>query len=84
MTDFEAHHRVPQNPHNPHAWLIGEPAIGDAVILMGSQIGHNSVVGAGAVVCEGTIAPSFSSLVGVPARIIPDGTRHYAALGTEA
>jgi acetyltransferase-like isoleucine patch superfamily enzyme len=56
----------------------------NAVILMGSQIGHHSVVGAGAVVREGTIAAPFSALVGVPARIIPDGARHYAALGTEA
>ncbi len=53
-----------------------------AVILMGSTIGHHSVVGAGAVVLEGTVAPPFSALVGVPARLIPDGARRFAEFGT--
>lgn len=49
-----------------------------AVILMGSDIGDYCVVGAGAVVREGTIAPPYSVLVGVPARVIPDGARRFS------
>lgn len=49
----------------------------NAVILMGADIGDHSVVGAGAVVKEGTVAPPYSVLVGVPARVIPDAARGY-------
>lgn len=139
--DFERLHHLPANPYNPHAWILGDPEIGDdvwigaftvidgsggltighgcdisagaqiythstveravsdrarpirreatrigrnvhigaqAVILMGCDIGDHSVVGAGAVVREGTIAPPYSVLVGVPARIIADGARKIA------
>ena len=138
--DFEALHHLPANPYNPHAWILGEPVIGDdvwmgaftvidgrrgldighgcnisagaqiyshstverclsdralpiqraatrigrnvhvganAVILMGSDIGDFSVVGAGTVVKEGTVAPPYSVLVGVPARVIPDAARRF-------
>ncbi|PZQ89705.1 MAG: acyltransferase [Leifsonia xyli] len=51
----------------------------NAVILMGADIGHHSVVGAGAVVKEGTVAPPYSLIVGVPARIILDGTRRLTS-----
>ncbi|MFJ4224646.1 acyltransferase [Microbacterium sp. NPDC089695] len=50
----------------------------NAVILMGADIGAHSIVAAGAVVKEGTRAPAYSALVGVPARIIPDGARKFA------
>lgn len=50
----------------------------NAVILMGVDIGDHSIVGAGAVVREGTVAPPYSLLVGVPARVIPDGARALA------
>ncbi|MGE3193443.1 MAG: acyltransferase [Microbacteriaceae bacterium] len=139
--EFERLHHLPANPYNPHAWIVGEPEIGDdvwigaftvidgsggltighgcdisagaqiyshstveralsdralpirraatsvgrnvhvgagAVILMGCQIGDHCIVGAGAVVKEGTVAPPYSVLVGVPARIIPDGARRFA------
>ena len=144
MTEFEDSRGLPSNPYNSHAWVIGDPMIGEdvwigafcvidgsgglsigkgsdisagaqiythstvarcvserkaeidrrpvhigeyvhigaaAVILMGSTIGHHCVVGAGAVVLEGTVAPPYSVLVGVPARIIPDGTRRFTTLG---
>jgi acetyltransferase-like isoleucine patch superfamily enzyme len=51
----------------------------NAVVLMGSEIGDFSVVGAGAVVREGTVAPPYSLLVGVPARVVPDGARRFTA-----
>ena len=51
----------------------------NAVILMGADIGDFSVIGAGAVVKEGTVAPPHSLLVGVPARVVPDGARRFAA-----
>lgn len=55
-----------------------------AVILMGSDIGDFSVVGAGAIVREGTIAPAHSLLVGVPARVILAGAHRYGtAQGAE-
>lgn len=42
-----------------------------AVILMGCEIGSHSVVAAGAVVRQGTVAPEWSVLRGVPARVHP-------------
>lgn len=138
--EFEELHHLPTNPFNPHAWILGEPDIGEdvwigaftvidgsgglsigsgcdisagaqiythstverclsnrslpirrqpttigrnvhvganAVILMGAQIGDHCVIGAGAVVKEGTVAPAFSVLVGVPARILPDAAQRY-------
>lgn len=48
-----------------------------AVVLMGCDIGDRSVIGAGAVVKEGTIAPPRSLLVGVPARVVPEGATRY-------
>jgi acetyltransferase-like isoleucine patch superfamily enzyme len=41
-----------------------------ATILMGSTIGHHSVVAAGAVVLEETVIPPYSLVAGVPARVI--------------
>lgn len=139
--EFARRHHLPSNPYNPHAWIIGEPDIGDdvwigaftvidgsggltigrgcdisagaqiythstverclsdralpiqraatrigrnvhvganAVVLMGADIGDCCVVGAGAVVKEGTTAPPYSVLVGVPARVIPGAARRFA------
>lgn len=139
--EFEQLHHLPKNSYNPHAWILGDPEIGDdvwigaftvidgsgglsighgcdistgaqiythstvercvsdralpirsaptkigrnvhiganAVVLMGSEIGDYCVVGAGAVVKEGTVAPAYSVLVGVPARVIPDAARRFA------
>jgi acetyltransferase-like isoleucine patch superfamily enzyme len=139
--EFETLHHLPANRFNPHAWILGDPEIGEdvwigaftvidgsgglvigdgcdisagaqiythstvercvsggrnpirrtptrigrnvhvgasAVILMGVDIGDFSVVGAGAVVREGTIAPPHSVLVGVPARVIENAARRFA------
>jgi len=46
--------------------FIGE----HATVLMGSHIGHHSVIAAGTVVKEGTVVPPFSLVAGVPGRII--------------
>ncbi|HXE72706.1 MAG TPA: acyltransferase [Candidatus Nitrosotenuis sp.] len=46
--------------------FIGE----NATVLKGCTIGHHSVVGAGAVVTEGTVIPPYSLAVGVPARVV--------------
>lgn len=54
----------------------------NAVVLMGSSIGDHSVVAAGAVVKEGTVAPPYSLLVGVPARVVLNGARKFAADGS--
>lgn len=40
-----------------------------AIILMGCDIGSHSVIAAGAVVRQGTVAPEWSVLRGVPARV---------------
>ena len=134
-------HGIPDNPYNPHAWILGEPSIGanvwigaftvidgsggleigegcdiscgvqiythstvercltegkapiarastiigdyvhlgaNATVLMGARIGSHSVIGAGAVVKEYTTAPEFSLIVGVPARVIPNGAKRLA------
>lgn len=131
-------HHLPDNPFNPHAWIVGEPTIGPgcwigaftvidgsggltigrgcdisagaqiythstvrravtdraaeverapssigdcvhigaaAIVLMGCRIGSHSVVAAGAVVPQHTVAPDWSLIVGVPARVVPDGAR---------
>lgn len=49
-----------------------------AIVMMGCDIGDGCVVAAGAVVGAGTTAPVYSLLVGVPARIVPDGARKFA------
>ena len=139
--EFEALHHLPANRFNPHAWIVGDPEIGNdvwigaftvvdgsggltigsgcdisagvhiyshstvercvsdgarpirraatkigrnvhiganAVVLMGADIGDYCVVGAGAVVTEGTVAPPHSVLVGVPARVIENAARRFA------
>lgn len=129
-----ATHGIPPNRYNAHAWLIGEPTIGDgtwigaftlidgrgglsigrgcdissgahvlthstawrcvserrygrvdetptviedyvfvgenATILMGTRIGHHSIVAAGSVVPENAVIPPYSLVAGVPARIV--------------
>lgn len=55
----------------------------NAVILMGSVIGSHCVIGAGAVVRENTVAPDYSVLVGVPARVIPDAARRFSEPASE-
>jgi carbonic anhydrase/acetyltransferase-like protein (isoleucine patch superfamily) len=42
----------------------------NAVILMGSHIGHHTIVGAGCVIPEKTTIPPYSIVVGVPGKII--------------
>lgn len=42
----------------------------NAVIQMGAKIGDHSVIGAGAVVLEDAVVPSYSLVVGVPARVV--------------
>ncbi|MFS0893291.1 acyltransferase [Microbacterium sp. 179-I 3D3 NHS] len=133
-------HGIAPNRYNPHAWIVGEPEIGEgvwigaftvidgsgglvigdgcdisagvqiythstverclserardirrapttigsnvhiganAVVLMGADIGHHSVVAAGAVVTENTVAPPYSVLRGVPARVHPEAARRF-------
>lgn len=55
-----------------------------AVILMGSQIGSHCVVAAGAVVRQGTKAPDWSVLRGVPAKVIPDAARALLSESSDA
>lgn len=42
----------------------------NAVVLKGCQIGHHSVIGAGAVVPENSIIPPYSLVVGVPGKVV--------------
>lgn len=48
-----------------------------AVVLMGAEIGDCSVIAAGAVVKEGTVAPPHSLLRGVPAVVIEGGAKKF-------
>jgi acetyltransferase-like isoleucine patch superfamily enzyme len=135
-------HHLPANRWNPHAWIVGDPDVGEdcwigafcvidgsggltvgrgcdisagaqlythstvrraltegeapierastrigdhvhvgagAVVLMGCTIGSYSVVAAGAVVTQGTVAPPWSLLVGVPARVVPEAARRLTS-----
>lgn len=47
----------------------------NAIVLMGSKIGHHSVIAAGAVVSEYSVIPPYSIVAGVPARIIGNSKR---------
>ena len=50
--------------------LEDEVLIGMGAVVMGqARIGQGSIVGAGAVVLEGTVAPPYSLLVGSPAKV---------------
>lgn len=42
----------------------------NAVILMGSIIGHHSAIGAGTVVLEHSVIPPHSLVVGVPGKVV--------------
>jgi acetyltransferase-like isoleucine patch superfamily enzyme len=46
--------------------FIGE----SATILMGSKIGHHTIIGAGCLVTEHSVIPPYSLVVGVPAKVI--------------
>ena len=50
-----------------------------AIILMGSRIGHHSVIGAGCVLAENTEVPPWSVVTGVPGRIRPERAREILA-----
>lgn len=54
----------------------------NAVVLMGAEIGDFSVVAAGAVVTENTIAPPYSVLRGVPARVYEGAARSILERGS--
>ena len=61
----------------------GNVTIGDycfigsnAVILMGSSIGHHSVIAAGAIVPEGTKIPPYSIVAGVPGKIVGSAKKY--------
>ncbi|MGA7269487.1 MAG: hypothetical protein WB239_00265 [Acidimicrobiia bacterium] len=41
--------------------------------MMGSRIGHHSVVGANALITQFSTIPPWSLVLGVPARVIADG-----------
>jgi len=42
----------------------------NAIIMMGSRVGHHSVIAAGAVVLEETEIPPYSLVAGIPARVV--------------
>lgn len=58
--------------------FVGE----NATILMGAEIGHHSVIGAGAVVKEYSKIPPYSLVVGVPGRIVRDLKKEAEALAS--
>lgn len=49
----------------------------NAVILMGSKIGHHSVVGAGAVIKEFSEFPPYSLILGVPAKRVGSTKKYH-------
>jgi acetyltransferase-like isoleucine patch superfamily enzyme len=87
--EFGQLHHLPPNPYNAHAWLVGEPEIGDDVWIGafavidasgGLTIGHGCDISAGVqIYSHSTVAPARSLLVGVPARVIHGKGRRSAA-----
>ena len=47
-----------------------------AVILMGSHIGHHSIIAAGCVITEGTTIPPYSIVAGVPGKIVGSSKKY--------
>lgn len=70
MDEFIERHGLPPNPYNPHAWIVGEPEIGDDVwvgaftVIDGSGglvIGHGCDISAGAqIYSHSTVARCVS------------------------
>lgn len=70
MHEFDERHGLPPNPYNPHAWIVGEPEIGDDVwigaftVIDGSgglSIGHGCDISAGAqIYTHSTVARCVS------------------------
>lgn len=61
----------------------GDVTVGDycfiganAVILMGSIIGHHSVLGAGCVIPEGAKIPPYSLVMGVPGKVVGSSKKY--------
>lgn len=52
----------------------------NAVILMGSKIGHHSVIAAGAVVTQDSVIPPYSIVSGVPAKIVGSSKKYLKGL----
>ena len=56
--------------------FVGE----NATVLMGAEIGHHSVIGAGTVVKENSKIPPYSLVVGVPGRVVKKIQKQVDAL----
>lgn len=71
MEDIPAWHHLPRNPYNAHAWLVGEPHVGDDVwigaftVIDGSgglTIGDGCHISAGAqIYTHSTVARALSA-----------------------
>ncbi len=48
----------------------------NAVVLMGSKIGHHSVIGAGCVVPQFTKIPPYSIVTGIPGKIVGSSKKY--------
>jgi carbonic anhydrase/acetyltransferase-like protein (isoleucine patch superfamily) len=64
-----------------HCKKIGDNSlIGMGAILLGySEIGHNCIIAAGALVTEGFVVPPYSMVMGVPGKIVRELTEEEAA-----
>ncbi len=60
--------------------FIGE----NATVLMGADIGHHSVIGAGTLIPEGMLVPPYSMVLGVPGRIVKSIREDIETWKTEA
>lgn len=56
----------------------------NAVILMGAEVGHHSVVAAGSVVPQGMVVPPYSIVGGVPAKIIGSSKKFLKGVEEES
>ena len=66
---------LPPNPWNEHAWVVGEPTVGEGTwigervaVLRGADIGEFCIIASNSVV-RGVIPP-YSVAAGSPARVV--------------
>ena len=65
MTPRPDWHHLPENPYNPHAWIVGEPEIGPGCWIGAFAVIDGSgglVIGAGCTVTSGAQIYSHSTV----------------------
>jgi acetyltransferase-like isoleucine patch superfamily enzyme len=93
VDEFGRRHGLPDNPYNPHAWLVGEPVIGDGVwigafcVIDGSgglTIGEGCDISAGAQIYSHSTVERCVSERGRDIRRAPTEIGAHVHIGANA